>query len=231
MCGTTGYVPVYGAEAPGAVQHYAVQSSATAHGGPATPAGAPAPADAAAEDRAPSFAMTSAAAAARASAVSSAATDVEQRSGLGFLPNPHTDPAVDVTFTATRIASGALLLGSSREEVGFDAAPSEAVAGAILAHGAAFLPQACLHNIFGEQVCSSCSAHAHWAVYLSNPVSAQPSADSADPCTSFMPASRLRRACMGICVPRFVYAASTRRQPAVVLASIPMNNFNAGLTA
>lgn len=55
-------------------------------------------------------------------------------------PHPHSE--VDITFTATRSAGGSLLLGSSREAAGFDAAPSEAVAAAILARGAAFLPQA-----------------------------------------------------------------------------------------
>jgi len=59
-------------------------------------------------------------------------------------------PAADVSFTATRGAGGGLLLGSSREDAGFDAAPCARVAAAILARGAAailargaaFLPQA-----------------------------------------------------------------------------------------
>jgi len=51
-------------------------------------------------------------------------------------------PAADISFTATRGAGGGLLLGSSREDAGFGAAPCARVAAAILARGAAFLPQA-----------------------------------------------------------------------------------------
>lgn len=144
---TTGWVPVDVAEAPGAMQHYAVESSAAAHGGSAIPAGAAAPANAAPEgDRPLSPAATSAAAAARAPSGNSAGTGIGQRSGSRSA-NPHaSDPVADITFTATRSAGGALLLGSSREEAGFDAAPSNAVAEAILARCAAFLPQARLHR-------------------------------------------------------------------------------------
>lgn len=141
---TIGSVPVGGAEAFWAMQHYAVQSSAAAHdGGSAIPAGASAPAGAATKgEQPPSSAMTSAAPAVRAPSGSSATIGTEQRSGSGSA-NPHDSyPVADITFTATRSAGGTLLLGSSREEAGFDAAPSNAVAEAILARCAAFLPQA-----------------------------------------------------------------------------------------
>ena len=119
----TGRVPVGGADAPGAMQHYAVESSAAA----------------------PSPATKSAATAARAASGNCAATGTEQQPGSGSAKPHDSDPVADITFTATRSASGALLLGSSREEAGFDAAPSDAVAEAILARCAAFLPQARLH--------------------------------------------------------------------------------------
>ena len=46
----------------------------------------------------------------------------------------------DITFTATTSASGSLLLGSSRELCGFDGQLDCAVAAAILARAARFLP-------------------------------------------------------------------------------------------
>lgn len=74
-------------------------------------------------------------------------------------PRPNSE--VDITFTATRSAGGSLLLGSSREAAGFDAAPSEAVAAAILARGAAFLPQARSH----AQCMLWCSNQAKYRMY------------------------------------------------------------------
>ena len=51
----------------------------------------------------------------------------------------------DITFTATKCASGSLLLGSSRELCGFDGKPDTAVIQAILEHARSFLPD--LHHV------------------------------------------------------------------------------------
>jgi glycine/D-amino acid oxidase-like deaminating enzyme len=51
-----------------------------------------------------------------------------------------TASKVDITFTCTTSASGSLLLGSSREFSGWDCSPSSAIAEAIIARAAEFLP-------------------------------------------------------------------------------------------
>jgi glycine/D-amino acid oxidase-like deaminating enzyme len=49
-------------------------------------------------------------------------------------------PGPDITFTATRAASGSLLVGSSREFCGWDDVPAPQVVASILARAAEFLP-------------------------------------------------------------------------------------------
>jgi glycine/D-amino acid oxidase-like deaminating enzyme len=48
---------------------------------------------------------------------------------------------LDITFTATTQVNGDLLLGSSRDEVGFNGSPAEHVVQAILEHSSRFLPR------------------------------------------------------------------------------------------
>jgi len=113
-------------------QHYAAAPAPAAASAPAATPGSR-PSAAGGGSSAPTAAHPAPEAAARTLAPQQPATAAHGR---------ERSPAADISFTATRGAGGGLLLGSSREDAGFDAAPCERVAAAILARGAAFLPQA-----------------------------------------------------------------------------------------
>ena len=73
-----------------------------------------------------------------------------------------TDDSNDaaITFTATASASGSLLIGSSREFVGFDREKSASVEHAILCRASQFLPD--LASVLPEDSQTRCVSPSSW---------------------------------------------------------------------